>query len=76
MSVFLIVPATGRESAASGVAWNDAFKSRCTIPEASRSRSGLIAYETLEVNTTNLNQTFAYRPLESYRAHRSRCRQW
>ena len=44
MSVFLMVPATGRESAASGVAWSEAFRTRWTIPGASRSSNGLIAY--------------------------------
>lgn len=44
MSVFLIVPATGRESAARGVAWSEELRTRWTIPGASRSSNGLIAY--------------------------------
>ena len=44
-SVFLIVPATGLDNAASGVCLIEAESTRCTIPDAYRSIKGEIAYQ-------------------------------
>lgn len=56
MRVFLYVPATGLESAASGVCVMDVDMRRCTSPGAGRSIKGEIACEEWDISRVNIGR--------------------
>lgn len=71
-SVLLIVPATGRASAANGVFCNELASKTWTIPGASRSKSGRTACAGGQRHTL-MKIRKAHALQASYRAHQSPC---